>query len=148
MTKKMIGIMKNEAIDRMKCLNIMQEDIEKFAENGEILKLEFNASARVLYRLRPTETELAMIRQIEEEKKMLVYYMIQDKGIWPDGCTFKRYTLLYVDGYVGDYEMTKEDCIKNCSTVPAYVVNTEIPDCSELCEVWFGNIDGMIINRN
>ena len=74
--------------------------------------------------------------------------MIQDEGLWPDGCTFPRYTFLHVDEYVNDYQMVKDECIGRCGTVPAYVINLEEPECSELAEIKFMNVNGLIINAS
>lgn len=53
---------------------------------------------------------------------------------------------LYVDKYEEEYGMIKEDCIRNCKTVPAYVINMEDSGCNEHTEIGFQNVDGMIIN--
>ena len=39
----------------------------------------------------------------KKKKNNIVYYIIKDDGLWPDGCKFPRYTLLYVDSYIEDY---------------------------------------------
>ena len=66
--------------------------------------------------------------------------------MWPDGCTFHRYTMLYVDENEQEYDMVKEECIGRCGTIPAYVVNMEEPDCSELTEFSYEVVDGLLIN--
>lgn len=47
-----------------------------------------------------------------------------------------------------EYEMDREDAIKRCGTCPAYIVNMEEPDCSEITEFVYQNIEGMIINAS
>lgn len=44
--------------------------------------------------------------------------------------------------------MDREDAIKRCGTCPAYIVNMEEPDCSEITEFVYQNIEGMIINAS
>jgi len=81
----------------------------------------------------------------EQEKEDLVYYLIQDEGLWPDGCSFPRYTVLYVDKYKDEYEHIKK-YIQMCEIVPAYVINQEATECSEITEIGFRNVSGLIIN--
>lgn len=74
--------------------------------------------------------------------------MIQDEGMWPDGATFPRTTLLYVDQDEESYETVRKECIEDCGTVPAYVINIEDPSCSELTEIKFENVDRLLVNAS
>lgn len=147
-SNNMTEIMKYEAVERMKLLGIAEKDIASFSKTGELVKLIYDPLRHLIRKTEPSEKELEMIRKLEEERHYLVYYLIEDMGIWPDGWLFKRYTLLHVDEYISDYESTKQEAILECGTVPAYVVNMEEPDCSELCEIGYLNVDGLIINRS
>ena len=44
--------------------------------------------------------------------------------------------------------MEHEECIGRCGTCPAYVVNMEDPDCSEITEFVYQNVEGMIVNAS
>lgn len=68
--------------------------------------------------------------------------------MWPDGCKFPRYTLLYVNSYIKDYKMVKEDCILKPGTVLAYVINVEEPGCPEYGEILFKNVKGLLANMS
>ena len=92
--------------------------------------------------------ELRMIKQIETDKNIIIYYLIEDEAVWPDGSTFKRYTMPYVYTNEEEYEWTKEDAIKKCGTCPACVVNMEEPDCSEVTEFAYLNVGGFIVNAS
>ncbi len=137
-----------EALERMVILGISIEDRESFSETRAIPKVFVDHKERKVQRREATDEEVEMCRKWEEEKRFLVYYLIQDEGLWPDGCTFPRYTLLYVDEYVNDYNFVKEKSIKACGAVPAFIINMEEPDCSERAEIAFQNVDGLIINMS
>ena len=137
-----------EAKERLKLLKVSEDDIELFLSENTIQKVHVNFEDEIIMKEQITDEELQMIRQIEEEKDVIIYYMIQDEGVWPDGCTFPRYTFLHVDKYIDDYKMVKEECIKRCKTVMAYVVNMEEADYSELTEIAYRNCGEVIINAS
>lgn len=86
-----------------------------------------------------------MAKSLIEESGRKAFTIRKDK---PDGCTFKRYTMLYVDKYEESYEETKEDAIKRCGTCPAYVMNVDVPECSEITEFAYLNVGGFIVNAS
>jgi len=136
-----------EAVDRLELMKAHYQDRWIILMNrGLDMKIVVNHEEKSVRRVDITDEELQMIKKIETEYDFIVYYLIEDEGIWPDGCTFKRYTMPYVDKNEDGYEMDREDAIKLCGTCPAYVVNTEDPDCSEITEFVFGNVGGLIIN--
>ena len=137
-----------EAGDRLKLMKVAECDRQELLLGREITKVFVNHEAHSVRRDEITDEEMQLIRKLEAEKKIIIYYMIQDKGLWPDGCTFPRYTFLHVDEYVNDYQMVKDECIGRCGTVPAYVMNLEEPECSELAEIMFMNVNGLIINAS
>lgn len=138
-------LMYREAKERMKLLQVSADAIEGFFEDNAITKIVVDhANMRVCKQI-PTEEERELISQLEQERDYLVYYLIQDEGIWPDGCSFPRYTVLYVDKYRDEYEQTKK-YIQMYQIIPAYVINQEEPECSELTEIGFQNVSGLIIN--
>ena len=137
-----------EAGDRLKLMKVAECDRQEFLLGREITKVFVNHEAHSVRRDEITDEEMQLIRNLEAEKNIIVYYMIQDEGLWPDGCTFQRYTFLHVGEYVNDYQMVKDECIGRCGTVPAYVMNLEEPECSELAEIMFMNVNGLIINAS
>ena len=137
-----------EAGDRLKLMKVAECDRQELLLGREITKVFVNHEAHSVRRDEITDEEMQLIRKLEAEKNIIVYYMIQDEGLWPDGCTFPRYTFLHVDEYVDDYQMVKDECIGRCGTVPAYVMNLEEPECSELAEIMFMNVNGLIINAS
>jgi len=139
--------MQQEALERLELLNASYLSRVKILNDWQLTKCVVdwdnhtsNDDAEL------TDEELKMIRDFEEKYEYAVYYVIQDEGVWPDGCTFPRYSLLYVSTYEGDWEFDKDECIKRCGTVPAYVINMEEPDCSEITEIQYGTEEGKISN--
>lgn len=138
----------SEAVERLNLMKVAECDRQELLLGREITKVFVNHEAHSVRRDEITDEEMQLIRNLEAEKNIIVYYMIQDEGLWPDGCTFPRYTFLHVDEYVNDYQMVKDECIGRCGTVPAYVMNLEEPGCSELAEIMFMNVNGLIINAS
>ena len=136
-----------EAVERLLLMGAhYMESSNVLTKRQPDLKIAVNHEEKTIRRQKITDEEREMINKIEEEYDFFVYYLIEDEGIWPDGCTFKRYTLPYVSSNEEEYEMDREDAIKRCGTCPAYVVNMEDPDCSEITEFVYQNVDGMIVN--
>ena len=138
-----------EAVERLNLMGAHYMETSKILfERQAELKIVVNHEEKSIRRKKITDEEREMIDKIEEEYDFFVYYLIEDEGVWPDGCTFPRYTFLHVDEYVDDYQMVKDECIGRCGTVPAYVINLEEPECSELAEIKFMNVNGLIINAS
>ena len=138
-----------EAVERLNLMGAHYMETSKILfERQAELKIVVNHEEKSIRRKKITDEEREMIDKIEEEYDFFVYYLIEDEGLWPDGCTFPRYTFLHVDEYVDDYQMVKDECIGRCGTVPAYVINLEEPECSELAEIKFMNVNGLIINAS
>ena len=141
--------MVGEAVERLNLMGAHYMETSKILfERQAELKIVVNHEEKSIRRKKITDEEREMIDKIEEEYDFFVYYLIEDEGVWPDGCTFKRYTLPYVDKNEEDYEMESEECIGRCGTCPAYIVNMEDPDCSEITEFAYQNVEGMIINAS
>lgn len=141
--------MVGEAVERLNLMGAHYMETSKILfERQAELKIVVNHEEKSIRRKKITDEEREMIDKIEEEYDFFVYYLIEDEGVWPDGCTFKRYTLPYVDKNEEDYEMESEECIGRCGTCPAYIVNMEDPDCSEITEFVYQNVEGMIINAS
>lgn len=145
---KMKKIMHEEAMKRMELMGVKKEHMLNFAETGlpTIVKVtapDGDVPGKV-WPVTPSEMVVEMVRKIEEEKQILVYYIICDEGLWPDGATFPRYSMLHVDQYESDYPLVKEEYIGRCETVPAYVYNGE-EDFIELAEVAYHNVSGLLV---
>jgi len=138
-----------EAVDRLELMNAHYKDRWIILMNrGLEDKVVVNHREKTVRRVEVTDEELQMIKRIEAEYDFIVYYLIEDEGVWPDGCTFKRYTLPYVDKNEEGYAMDREETIKRCGTCPAYVVNMEDSDCSEITEFVYQNVGGLIVNAS
>ena len=138
-----------EAVERLNLMGAHYMETSKILfERQAELKIVVNNEEKSIRRKKITDEEREMIDKIEEEYGFFVYYLIEDEGVWPDGCTFKRYTLPYVSSDKEEYEMDREDAIKRCGTCPAYIVNMEDPDCSEITEFVYQNVEGMIVNAS
>ena len=137
----------SEAVERMKLMNVNSCDWQTMEQNKEIhFKIVVNHREKSVRRKEITEEDQQLITRIEAKYNLIIYYFIQDEGIWPDGCSFPRYTCLYVSNNVDEYEMLRDECILHCGTVPAYIVNMEDMDCSEFAEIAFYNVGGCLIN--
>lgn len=136
-----------EANDRMELLGIKEEAINNFIL-GDLTKIHVIHAEKRIMKEDLTLEELEMVRQIEEIKDVLVYYVIKDTGHWPDGEEFDRYTFAIVDTYLDDYEFIKKECIKDCQTLPAFIINMQVPEYSNQEEFEFRVISGVMINAS
>lgn len=110
---------KQVAIERMKKLGIMEQPIKEFEEDG---KVNLSENGGRLYWL--NDEEQKMVDDFEEENNGLVYHVIKCHttiGL--------MYALLYVSEYEEEWEMDMEDL--GTGQALAYVVNKDMPDCSE-----------------
>lgn len=107
-----------EAVARMKLLGILKTPIKEFKEDGVINRSENG----ILYWL--DDEEKKMVADFEEEYSCVVYHVIK---------TFSTlglmYSLLYVSKHMDEWEMDREDILDGRAFV--YVVNKDMPDCSE-----------------
>lgn len=147
MDQKMKDIAVQEAKTRMELLGIKEADINSLME-GDLFKIRVIHSEKKIMKEELTLAEKEMIKRIEEEKDILVYYVIKDTGLWPDGAEFERYTLAFVDACINDYSSIKDDYIETFHTLPAYMVNMEEPDCSGIEEFEYRIINGVMINAS
>ena len=107
-----------EAVKRMKMLHILPRAIQEF-KSGVINRSE---EMGLLYWLDDEEKE--MVKKFEEEWEGVVYHVI--KTLSNIGL---MYSLLYVSKYAKQWEMDQGDI--QGGFVFAYVVNKDMPDCSE-----------------
>lgn len=141
--------MKLEALERLTLLNTSPLSRAKILNDWQLTKCVVDFENETVNDEEPiTEEEFSLIKKFEERYEGKVYYLIQDEGMWPDGCMFPRYTFLYVSKYESDWEMDKVECIQRCKTIPAYVMNLEEPECSEMTEISYKLVEGTIINMS
>lgn len=110
---------KAQAIERMKKLGIMEQPVKEFEDEG---KLNLSENGGLLYYL--NEAEQKMVDDFEKENNGLVYHVIKSRttiGL--------MYALLYVSEYLEEWKMDMEDLGEGQAL--AYVVNMDMPDCSE-----------------
>lgn len=139
--------MKLEALTRLEMLNAAPLVRAKILNDWKLTKCVVNWGDYFYDDTQSiTDDEMRLIREFEEEYECAVYYVILDEGIWPDGCKFPRYTFLYVSQNEEEWEFDKEECIKRCQTVPAYVINMEVPEYSEITEIQYCEAAGKISN--
>lgn len=138
--------MKQEALKRLELLNASATSRERLLNNWQITKCLVDFNNKTLKDKELTDEERQYITDFENRYQGIVYYVIQDEGMWPDGSIFERYTLLYVSKYENEWQMEKEGCIKKYKTVPAYVINKEEFKYSELAEIGYAEVAGYIMN--
>lgn len=110
---------KAQAVERMKKLGIMEQPVKEFEDEG---KLNLSENGGLLYYLNKDEQK--MVDDFEKENNGLVYHVIKSRttiGL--------MYALLYVSEYLEEWKMDMEDLEEGQAL--AYVVNMDMPDCSE-----------------
>lgn len=124
-----------EALKRMEQLQLMEQVVTEFKENGQLCK----SKGGILYLLSKEEGE--MIKKWEEEHHAVVYHVIIDRfdfGI----C----YSLLYVSEYMDEWEMDKEWLAKGYPIV--YVMNIDDDSCSEFGSIGIQCMFGAIVRTD
>ena len=117
-------VKKEEAIKRMKSLEIINDAIRQFKDDDIVMVSEQPMGA--LYWLNDEEKQ--MVKEFEEKHNALVYMVV--RAYTTIG---KMDSLLYISDYEEEWEMDNED-IKD-GYVMTYTINHDMPDCSE-----FGSI--------
>lgn len=110
---------KAEAVERLKKLHIMEQPIKEFEEEGRV---NLSENIGILYWL--NDDEKMMVDEFEKENNALVYHVIKSNtniGL--------MYSLLYVSEYIKEWKMDMADIGEGQAL--AYVVNKDMPDCSE-----------------
>ncbi len=116
-------LQKQEAIERMKMLDIYGQAIEEFKDRDVINKSEFNG---ILYWL--TDKEKQTVKEFEDEFGGIVYHVIRNNTEFGE-----LYSLLYVSQDDEEWEDDRNDLKNNCTLV--YVKNMDDDFSSE-----FGSI--------
>ncbi len=121
---------KAEALKRMKTLKIMKQPIKEFEEED---KLNLSEHIGILYWL--DEEEEKMVKEFEDKNMATVYHVI--KSLTSIGL---MYSLMYVSQYPEEWEQDNEDIKEGIAL--CYVVNKDMPDCSEFGSIGIKPMNG------
>ena len=129
-----IDIKKQEAIKRMKTLDIFTETIRQFKNEDLVSYSEPPLGAN--YWL--DDEQKKIVKEFEEEYNALVYFVVRSYTQFG-----KLDTMLYVSDHKEEWEMDREDI--ECGYTYAYVYNYDIPEYSEIGSVAVQNRFGGLI---
>lgn len=127
---------KAEAIKRMNAMGVIQDAISQFDKNGTIMVSE--PPFGCLYYL--NDTEKNMVHEFEKENDALVYLVVRsftNLGIMDN--------IFYVSKYEEEWEMDNADIDDGYALV--YVVNYDMPYCSEFGSIAFNSIGGGVLRK-
>ena len=125
---------KQEAIKRMKALDIIDNAIDQF-ENDDIVMVS-EPPMGGLYWLNDEEKE--MVRKFEEEHNALVYMVV--RAFTNIG---KMDSMLFVSDYDEEWEMDNQD-IKDGYAL-TYTVNYDMPNCADMGSIGVKSIFGGLV---
>ena len=127
-------IKKEEAIKRMKAMNIYSDAIKQF-KNADIVMVS-EPPLGGLFWLNDEEKE--MVSKFEQENNALVYLVVRsftNLGIMDN--------IFYVSDYQDEWEMDNADLNENYACV--YVINHDMPDCSEFGTIAWKSVGGGVL---
>ena len=124
---------KNEAIKRMKTLELYENVIKEFQEEN---KLNLSESIGVLYWLK--EEEKKLVKEFENENGGLVYHLIRSLTDFGE-----LYSIFYVSKYEEEWDMDLEDLTNNIAFV--YVKNLNDELSSEFGSIGFKKSIGGLV---
>lgn len=127
---------KTEAIYRMKCMGIINDAIKQFDKEDIVMVSEPPLGG--LYWLNDKEKE--MVHQFEAEHDALVYLVVRS---FTNIGTMDN--LFYVSNHLEEWEMDRRDLAENFAFV--YVVNHDMPECSEFGSIAWKGIGGGILRK-
>ena len=127
---------KEEALKRMKALNIFDAAIREFKNEDIIMVSEPPIGG--LYYLEDHEKE--MVKEFEEKYDALVYMVV--RAFTNFG---KMDSLLFVSDYDEEYEIEMEDI--EDGIVMSYTINHDMPDCSEFGSIGVKSIGGGLVRH-
>ena len=127
-------IKKEEAIKRMKAMNIYSDAIKQF-KNADIVMVS-EPPLGGLFWLNDEEKE--MVSKFEQENNALVYLVVRS---FTNLGTMDN--IFYVSDYQDEWEMDNADLNENYACV--YVINHDMPDCSEFGTIAWKSIGGGVL---
>lgn len=123
-----------EAIKRMKKMNLFAPAIKQFAEDHAVMVSEPPIGG--LYWLNAEQKK--MVQEFENEWNALVYLVVRS---YTNLGTMD--SIFYVSDHKDEWPMDNDDLAENCACV--YVVNHDMPDCSEFGTIAWKNVNGGIL---
>lgn len=129
-------IKKTEAIKRMKAMGIIPNAIKQFAEENVVMVSEPPLGG--LFWLSDEEKE--MVRDFEQEYNALVYLVVRSYTN-----IGKMDNIFYVSDNKEEWFMDNADIDENYACV--YVVNYDMPDCSEFGSIAWKSVGGGVLRR-
>lgn len=123
-----------EAIKRMKKMNLFAPAIKQFAEDHAVMVSEPPIGG--LYWLNAEQKK--MVQEFENEWNALVYLVVRS---YTNLGTMD--SIFYVSNHKDEWPMDNDDLAENCACV--YVVNHDMPDCSEFGTIAWKNVNGGIL---
>ena len=127
-------IKKEEAIKRMRAMNIYSDAIKQF-KNADIVMVS-EPPLGGLFWLNYEEKE--MVSKFEQENNALVYLVVRS---FTNLGTMDN--IFYVSDYQDEWEMDNADLNENYACV--YVINHDMPDCSEFGSIAWKSIGGGVL---
>ena len=127
-------IKKEEAIKRMKAMNIYSDAIKQF-KNADIVMVS-EPPLGGLFWLNDEEKE--MVSKFEQENNALVYLVVRS---FTNLGTMDN--IFYVSDYQDEWFMDNADLNENYACV--YVINHDMPDCSEFGTIAWKSIGGGVL---
>lgn len=126
--------MKQEAIERMKLLGIIDDAIKQFEEDDTVMRSENPLGA--LYELNDEEKEIA--KRFERKYDALVYLAVScNTGIG------RMISYLYVPNEEEEWKLDRADITDNSAIT--YTYNFDDPDCSEIGAIGIEPRNGGIV---
>lgn len=125
---------KAEAIKRMKTMGIIRDAIKQFEEDDIVMMSEPPIGG--LYWL--NDEQKRMVKDFENEYNGLVYLVVRSYtniGMMDN--------LFYVSNYEEEWEMDNADIDEKYACV--YVINHDMPECSEFGTIAWKNVSGGIL---
>lgn len=125
---------KAEAIKRMKTMGIIRDAIKQFEEDDIVMISEPPLGG--LYWL--NDEQKRMVKDFENEWDALVYLVVRSYtniGVMD--------SIFYVSKHEEEWEMDNADINENYACV--YVINHDMPDCSEFGTIAWKNVGGGIL---
>lgn len=127
--------MMNEAIKRMQMLGLAPEAISDFQSSGKVC---FGMEDGQCFPL--DASEQARIQWLDDSKQYLTYAVIRNESIFG-----RMISYLVVGPYKCDWELEHMQMKENI--VMAYVYNYDVPDFSELGQIWIECSPGGMLKR-
>lgn len=133
-------VKKKEAIKRMKKMGIIKDAIDQFESDDMVMQSEpqkfLGITIGALYYL--NDDQKRIVTTFEADNNALVYMVVRSYtniGIMD--------SIFYVSDHKEEWEMDNADL--NDGYCPAYVVNYDMPDCSEFGTIGWKESSGGIV---